>query len=336
MVKTLTHRALVGAVALALASGCSGNSSPVAPGQPGSLAPSSRQIGLGVRILPGPAVSGPTVVPLVPHRSNLPHAWPAKKKQKQILFVSDLEASEVLMYDPKKANPPSEGSISDGVSDPAGLAVDEKGALYVSNLGNNTITVYPAGKTSPSLTIDSGLDGNYGVAVDSKGDVFATNLDNNTVTGYRPGKTSPYETITGFDNPVGIAVDDSDNVYVACDSNNTIYIIPAGSSEMENSGLTGLSGPIGVAFGEKDVLYVANFAESSVGIYPKGSTSPSGTITDGIDYPTLDGFTSSDYFFQSNQGDNVVGYKKGQTSPFSTITGNSDPLGVASSPKVKE
>jgi hypothetical protein len=40
-------------------------------------------------------------------------------------------------------------------------------------------------------------------------------------------------------------------------------------------------------------------------------------------------------FFQSNQDTNVVGYKKGQTTPFSTLMGATSPAGIASSPLVK-
>ena len=50
---------------------------------------------------------------------------------------------------------------------------------------------------------------------------------------------------------------------------------------------------------------------------------------------TLGGLTHSDYFFQSNQDGNVSGYKKGQSTPFSTITGIPDPRGIASTPVVK-
>jgi hypothetical protein len=46
--------------------------------------------------------------------------------------------------------------------------------------------------------------------------------------------------------------------------------------------------------------------------------------------------TAADYFFQANQFGAVVGYKKGQKTPFSTITGSADPLGIASSPLVKK
>jgi hypothetical protein len=246
------------------------------------------------------------------------------------------------MYDPKTPNPSPEGSISNGMNYPVGLAVDKKGTLYVSNEGNSTITIYPAGQSTPSLTISTGLDYNYGVAVDSKGDVFATNLGNDTVVGYKAGATSPFETIdfTTFGQPVGLAADSKDNVWVACDSTNAIYMIPAGSSKPQNSNFSDVTGPIGISFGEHDVTYVANFGAkpSAVEIYTYGSTTPSGSISNGIEQngPTFNAFTRSEMFFQVNQFDNVVGYKKGQTSPFSTITSIGNPVGIASSPEIKE
>lgn len=328
MLKTLLHRTLVAATALAFAAACSSNSTPIAPGQ-------------ATRVLPGPAVTGSIVVPAVPRQSHLPHFWPAKK-HRPILFVANLPDNEVVMYDPKTPNPSPEGSISDGMNYPVGLAVDKKGALYVSNEGNSTITIYPAGQGSPSLTISTGLDSNYGVTVDSNGDVFASNLGNDTVVGYKAGATSPFETIdfSNLGQPVGLAADSEDNVWVACDSTNAIYVVPAGSSKPQNSNFSDVTGPIGISFGKHDVTYVANFGAkpSAVEIYTYGSTVPSGSITNGIEQngPTFNAFTRSELFFQVNQFDNVVGYKKGQTSPFSTITSISNPVGIASSPEIKE
>ncbi|MBV8067918.1 MAG: hypothetical protein JO113_08065 [Candidatus Eremiobacteraeota bacterium] len=105
-----------------------------------------------------------------------------------------------------------------------------------------------------------------------------------------------------------------------------------------NSGLTSLNGPISVSFGKSDIIYVSNFASSTVNIYTYDSTTPSGDITNGIEKygPTLGGFTANGSYFQSNQSDNVVGYKSGQTSPFSTLSGASSPLGIASEPLVKK
>jgi hypothetical protein len=338
MFKNLSRRVLVAAAALALAAGCSSNSQPFAPGQSSSVTPSLRQAAPGTRVLPGPVVSGPAVVPLVPRQSRLPHVWPAKTTP--ILFVANLSSNEIVMYNPAMKNPSPEGSITQGVLDPSGVAVDKKGTLYVSNEGDSSITEYPAGQTSPSVTITTGISSPYGVSVDNKGDVFASNLGNNTVVGYKRGKTTPFETInfSALGQPVGVAADSKNNVWVACDSTNAVFMIPAGSSTPQNAGMSNLNGPIGISFGKSDVTYVANFGAtpSAVEIYAYGTTTPSGSITTGIEQngPTLNAFTHSGIFFQSNQFLNVVGYKKGQTKPFSTITGLSNPVGVASSPEI--
>jgi hypothetical protein len=338
MLQSFSRRALIAGAALAFAAGCSSNS--LAPGQSSALTPSGHQVGQTMRTLPGPVVAGPIVVPLVPRVPNAPRGWPAKKKKgASILFVAD-SSSGVLMYNPSTPNASPEGSITTGVSAPAGLAVDKKSALYVTNEGNNTVTVYPKGQSSPSLTISTGIDGPYGIAVDSKGNVFVSNLNNNTVTAYASGATTPYETISfsAYGQAVGVGVDAKDNIWVACDSTNGVFTIAAGSSGVANSGLTGLNGPIGISFGPKDVIYVSNFAAQGVNVYTYGTTSPLETITNGIEQygPTLNGFTNKGMFFQSNQSLNVVGYKKGQTTTFSTLMGASSPLGIASSPLVKK
>jgi hypothetical protein len=341
MFKNHLRRALVAATALAFAAGCSGNSMSIAPGQ-SSLAPSARHVPPGMRLIPGPVVAGPILVPLLPRQVHAPHGWPAKKKKKrEILFVADA-SSGVLMYDPKTPNGSPTGSITAGVNAPAGVAVDKKGALYVTNDGGNTVTVYPKGQSSPSMTISDGIDSPYGIAVDSSGEVFVSNLGNETVVAYKAGATSPFETIdfSRLGQPVGVGVDGKNNIWVACDSSNSVFEIPAGTSTPKNAGLADLNGPIGIAFGKGDVIYVSIFSAtpSVVEIYPYGSTSPSSSITSGIEQngPTLNGFTASGMFFQSNQAENVVGYKKGQTSPFSTLSGAASPLGIASSPEIKK
>jgi len=335
MLDRLSRRALIAAAALAFSAGCSGG--PLASNQPSSITPSSHRAGPGMRVLPGPEVAGPIVAPLVPRVPSAPRGWPAKKKKQQILFVAD-SSSGVLMYNPKVANSSPTGSITTGVDVPAGVAVDKKGMLYVTNEGNNTVTVYPKGSSSPSLTISTGISSPYGITVDSGGNVFVSNLGTNDITAYKAGATSPYETINfnAYGQAVGVGVDAMDNIWVACDSTNGVFEIKKGSSSVQNSGLTSLGGPIGVSFGQTDEIFVSNFGSNDVTVYNYGSTTPSATITSGISGPTLDALTHSDYYFQSNQDDDVVGYKKGQTSPFSTLSGASSPLGIASSPEVKK
>lgn len=332
MILTSTRGVLGSAAVLLLAAGCAGNSASVNPNfapQPAMRAPT--QVPPGYRLLPGPSVSGPILsrqiaLPRSPGYIH-PHAV------SQTLYVADPQNNQVLLYDPTVKNPKSFGKITDGVNGPTGLAVDGKGTLYVVN-ANNTVTEYLAGQTSPSFTITSGLNGPYGIGVDSHRRVFVANLTGSLV-GYKPGKTSPYETLTDVGpNPVGVAVDSSNNVWVADDSNNTIYIVKAGTSVAQNSGLTALTGPIGIAFESADTLFVANFGANTVGVYPAGSTSPTRTISTGLSGPTLDGFARREKFFQSNQNSGAVeGYKKDANMPYSTITGIPQPLGVAAFPR---
>jgi hypothetical protein len=340
MHQSVLRRVLIATAALAFVAGCSGNSGSLAPGQSSSLTP-SYTVKPGMRVLPGPAVMGPTIVPIVALRSNAVRGWPSSKKRKkrhEILFVGDESTNAVDMFDPNKANSSPEGSITDGIDVPIQVAVDKKSTLYVANLSNNTVTEYPKGSTSPSVTLSSGLDGPYGLAVDSKGDVFVSNLNNNTIVGYKAGATSPFETIgfTSEGQAVGMGTDAKDNLWVACDTSSEVFEIPAGSSTPQNSGLSGLEGPISVSFGKDDQIFVSNFGGENVAVYAYGSTSPSYTITSGIDGPTLNGVTYSDVFFQTNQDLNVVGYKKGATSPFSTLTGDSAPSGIASTALVSK
>ncbi len=347
MLPMLSRRALIAVTGLAFVTGCSGASS-LAPGQPSAQIPTSqsastRQAPAGTRLIPGSAVEGQYVVPLVAHSWNVPMAWPKKRRHHPTLLVADPQDNQVLMYDPTTPNPSPEGKITNGIDYPFGIATDKSGTLYVANLlgesGNTgSITVYPKGATSPSLTIINGMSNPYGVAVDGQGNVFATMLDSDTIVGYAAGATTPFETISfsADGQALGIGTDANNNVWVGSDTTNSVWEIAAGSQTPTDADLSGLSGTIGVAFGPNDLLYAADFGSSNVQGYKYGTTSPFRTITNGIEHngPTLGGFTASGMYFQSNQDGNVSGYKKGQTTPFSTISGIPDPRGIASIPAV--
>jgi hypothetical protein len=340
MLEMPSRRVLIGAAAVVFFAACSGNQANLSPGQTSPVIPSAHQAG-SLRYIHGAAIEGPYAVPLVPRQWPLVHRWP---KKGQVLFVGDPQNNQILLYNPKKANPSPEGSITSGIDYVFGLAMDKSGTLYAANLlgGNNnygSITIFPKGATTPSLTITDGVAGPYGIAVDSQGNVFASNLDANTVVAYHAGQTTPYETISfsAYGQALGMDTDAADNLWVACDTS-TVFEIPAGSTTPQNAGLSGINGPIMITFGKKDTMFVSNFGGSNVQVYNYGSTTPAYTITNGIETngPTLNGVTKSDYFFQSNQNGNVSGYKKGATSPFSTITGIPDPRGIASTPLVKK
>lgn len=62
------------------------------------------------------------------------------------------------------------GTITNGITSPGALSLDQFGNLYVANATN--VTEYPPGGAYPSFTYDSTLGGPNGVAVDSHGNVY--------------------------------------------------------------------------------------------------------------------------------------------------------------------
>lgn len=329
MIHDSARRRFACAIACVMLAGCGGGS---LTANPSSQTQSAIHPAAGYRLIPGPAVAGPTMMRVA---SSPNHAGYILRMAAKTLYVADPQHNQVLIYDPTTVNPSPIGSITDEMNFPSGLAVDRKGTLYVANQGNSTVTEYRAGKTKAFFKISSGLSAPYGIGVDGAGRVFVSNLTGG-VLGYKPGKTVPYETVAAGPNPCGVAIDGKNNVYVASDSENRVYVIPDGSSTAQNLNLQNLNGPIGLAFNDRDALYVGNYGGNYVAIYPSGATSPSKTITIGSSGPTLSGFVKGGVFFQSNQDSGLVqGYKGKQISPFSTISGISQPLGVTSFPKPK-
>jgi hypothetical protein len=286
--------------------------------------------------LAGPAVAKRVIIPANGHPTV--RSLQSYDASKETLFVSDPANMQILLFDPKVANPSPEGAITVGIEHGVGLATDKKGTLYVANETNSnesSITVYPRGKTSPSLTITAGLNEPDGIAVDSHGTIYTSNLGTNTVTTYKAGQTTVFQTIAFPEGSqaVGLAVDSKDNLYVASDSNNEVLEVPFGSTTPQNLGLTGTNGPTWLAFRNDDVLYVSNYTGNNATIYPKGKTTPSQTITDDMNGPTTSGFARPGIYFQGNQNSSLIyGYKRGKLKPFSTITGISAPHGIASVP----
>jgi hypothetical protein len=275
------------------------------------------------------------------HPSSAGDKWPAGKKQ--LLFVSDLKANKITIYDPTVVDPVPVGKITNGLSRPTGLAVDTAGDLYAVNDKNNTVVEYKQGTTKPYFTIADGLDSPYGIAIDDDNEIFVSNTVNFSIVGYEPDSQTPFETIdfSEIGQPLGLNFDSHGNLWVACDNaakytSGGVFEIPAGTTNVEYSGLTGLVAPIGIAFGKNDITYVstANYPNSFVNIYAYGSGSPKGQITSGIKSPSLNTFTKSGVFFQVNNiAQNVLGYQRGQYTPFSTISGFTIPLGIAAWPR---
>jgi hypothetical protein len=175
-----------------------------------------------VLLLPACNVSQqPTSLPAASSSVLMPNAAKTlKARSNGLVYVSSQFYSTVDIYSRKGQGQQPIGTITDGVSSPAGLAVDSSGNLYVANSGNNTVTVYPPGQTTPSVTYSNGVSGPQGVAVGSDGTVYIANTlvasGPGDVTEYSAGSTTPDLTITlANEYPFTLALDASNNLYVS-------------------------------------------------------------------------------------------------------------------------
>jgi sugar lactone lactonase YvrE len=133
--------------------------------------------------------------------------------------------------------------ITDGIDNPLGLAIDTNGTLYVSNYPAS-ITEYPFGSTTPSVTITGG----------------------------------------GMVDPFGLALDASNNLYIADFGAAKVFEVPAGTTTVEDLGLQDLVEPLGVAIDKATkVMWVTDGEGKKIEVYNLGSTAPIQTITGFVD-----------------------------------------------------
>ena len=194
---------------------------------------------------------------------------------------------------------------------PTGIAVDNKGNIYVADTHNNLIRTIGADgfvttlagsriyNTSPGLDTTQRFDNPAGIAVDSLGNVYVADWANNLIRKISPiGKIS---TIAGNGNrgskdsagifasfylPGGIAVDKAGYIYVADTYNNLIRkISPDGmvSTLAGNRTKGSVNGkgkaasflhPSGITVGPGGNLYVAD-----IGNHKIRQITPDGTVT---------------------------------------------------------
>jgi sugar lactone lactonase YvrE len=121
-------------------------------------------------------------------------------KSAQLLFVSDNLQSKVYVFDAlsKTSNPAPLYTITDGISNPNGIATDTAGNLWVANLSSNEVIEYAKGSSTPEFTISNGMNGPYDVKVDGFGNVFVA-MDgeyggSDTVVEYAAGTAVPIYT----------------------------------------------------------------------------------------------------------------------------------------------
>jgi hypothetical protein len=143
------------------------------------------------------------------------------------LYVSSDENNTVSTYSAAAistaiANPSGfvmpTGTLT-GLDDPYRMTFDTNGNLYVTNFGNNTVSVFAAGSTTPSATL-TGMNGPWAPVFDTSGNLYVGNLNGTTVSEYSAASLSlalaPASVVT--------FLEDSNSTLYKLESNGSLYI----------------------------------------------------------------------------------------------------------------
>jgi sugar lactone lactonase YvrE len=99
------------------------------------------------------------------------------------------------------------GTEANQLNKPFGIAVDNSGTVYISELGNHRVTKWKAGATTGEIIAGGNGEGNrpdqlaipMGIAVNTKGDLFVADTYNHRIQLWEKGATKGKTLLSGKD-----------------------------------------------------------------------------------------------------------------------------------------
>ncbi|RIV20473.1 T9SS C-terminal target domain-containing protein [Fibrisoma montanum] len=254
------------------------------------------------------------------------------------IYVADQVNNRIMKFPPNSSSDTAGtivagngyGSELNQLGYPTGVALDEQGAIYVSDSANHRIMKFPRGSTTGTFgtTVAGGqgqgrdvrqLDSPGGVVVDGDGAIYVADTKNHRIQKYTPttnngilvatvaGNGSQGSGPTQLDNPGGIFLDESGALYVADTRNHRIQKFPPGSNGTTpgttvagvgdgtfGNGPNQLHSPSGVYVDELGAIYVADTRNNRIQKWASGPTSGT-TVAGASDGKSGNGANQLDY-----------------------------------------
>ena len=209
--------------------------------------------------------------------------------QRGTLYTADnCQGNDVEEY--AKGSTTLKSKITNGISNPLGLAIDAHGTLYVSNYPA-AITVYPYGSTSPSETITGGgLTDPFGLALDSSGNLYIADFGAHAVFDLPYGATSVTNlNLSGITEPLGVAVDEAHGYLWETDGQgNVINVYQLGSTTPFKT-IAGNGFPYAISLENKGrpkgEVVESDISTHDVYAFKPGQYTPYATLSNGISQP---------------------------------------------------
>jgi hypothetical protein len=205
-----------------------------------------------------------------------------------LLYVANDYPSSIDIFPLTGPNQPQIGSINNGVDRPLGLSIDSNKSLYVANephlsYGWGTVTVYPYGSTSPSMTYSKVGRALYALP-DSTGHVFVSGQNNWAGVGHVLEFDAGHNRVIarerlGYETD-GMAEDGQGNLYVAFrgKAHGSIAEFGPGLSNMRRLRMN-VDQPQGLLVDTAGNIIVVESAADRIDVFPPGAKTPSVTVT---------------------------------------------------------
>jgi DNA-binding beta-propeller fold protein YncE len=242
----------------------------------------------------GAAIQAARVPHGIPQQAHRGAGWlsPAAKSAKHLIYVSDFLNNDIEIYPTTGSNPSPIGQITDGIDGPEGCYVDRHGNLFVTNVTNQTVTMYPHGSATYKLQY-TGFAYPTNVTVGRNGMVYVADLVGEKVVEFPKGKTRSKLTID-ITYPQGVALDAKNDLYVEYNAGahgggpGDVNKYPPGSTTGENLELPIVWGAGDAIDGSGNIVVAdqgSGSGNAAVYVFPPGSTTPSKTINQGMEDP---------------------------------------------------